>query len=39
MNEMTIKKATIINAMGKYRQVIANIIFTVKLARILTPEE
>jgi len=39
MNEMTIKKATIINAMGKYSQVIANIIFTVILARILTPEE
>ena len=39
MNDMSIKKAAIINIMGKYSTVIINLIYTIILSRILTPSE
>lgn len=39
MNEISIKKATMINAIAKYSTVVMNLIFTAILARILIPED
>lgn len=39
MSSISIKKATMINAIAKYSTVIINLIFTAVLARILTPED
>lgn len=39
MSEVSIKKATIINATAKYSTIIMSIFFTAILARILTPED
>lgn len=39
MDNISIKKATMINAIAKYTQVIANIIFGAILARILIPDD
>ncbi|GLC29706.1 lipopolysaccharide biosynthesis protein [Clostridium omnivorum] len=39
MDNISIKKATMINAMAKYSQIIFNIIFNIILARILSPND
>lgn len=39
MSDISLKKATMINAIAKYSTVIMNIFFTAILSRILTPED
>jgi len=39
LGNISIKKATIINAVARYSTVIMNILFTAVLSRLLTPEE
>lgn len=39
MQDITIKKATFIYAISKYTLTICNLVFTIILARIITPEE
>lgn len=39
MDEISIKRATLINAIAKYSTVIMTVIFSAVLARILTPED
>ena len=39
MNEISLKKATFINALTKYSNVLLQIVFTGVLARILTPKD